>query len=261
MRARDIAGARAYRSGSQQIGTRMALFKASPEKQLTTAITARDKLCTRLTDTEAAVIDLRSAAERLALDGASDEMLSTAEGKTRAMLDRAETLRAALAQATAHVARIEHEQAQADDAAHREETAAKVELLAREVIEAANAVAAAGAALAECATKAVVAAPEAGGVHAFALACREIPAAGELIAKLLRVHSAAGLAGTAPPLLAKPPESYVAPVGAKPALTQVFALHALRGADEHGMGRQIGKWRDVSLPPCAPFRSMRLAPF
>jgi hypothetical protein len=258
---RDIAARAAYRSTINRSVATMALFKSSPEKILTAAINARDKLRSRLADAEAAVVDLRAEAERLALGGGEDSELSAAEGKTRVMIDRTATFRAALSKAEADVARLEHERAEAADFAQREQTAASIELLSREVVEAAAAFVEAAAVLADCSLRASVAgAPEANGLMQFARAVQsEIPAGADLTAKLLRNHRAAVLARSAPALLAKPPEAYVAPVVTKPpTVHQVFTLHAIVWTDGDGRLQRLGKWNDVALPHHCAARGLRL---
>ena len=80
------------------------LEKALREKQ-----DLRQKLARRLNTAEMFVTDRREAGERLALDGASDEALGRAEAGTRAAEERANTLRAALAQLEQQIAEAEHE--------------------------------------------------------------------------------------------------------------------------------------------------------
>jgi hypothetical protein len=237
----------------------MALFQKSPEKILAKAISARDQLITRLSDAEAAVVDRRSAAEQLALDGSSDDSLSAAEASTRVMIDRIATLRGSLAKAEAEVARLEHERDEAADFAQREQTAAEIELLARGLIESGEKFVEAAAVLADCALRASVVVPEAGGLVRFAGAVRsEIPAGGDLVAKLLRTHGAAVLARSAPSVLAAPPPACTAPVVTKPALMQVFTLDSISWTDADGRLQRLGKWRDVELPQHCAARGLRL---
>jgi hypothetical protein len=237
----------------------MALFRTSPEKQLTTATGARDKLRARLADAESAVIDLRATAERLALDGAPDDALSAAEAKTRALIDRTATLRAALAQSEADVADLERGLAEQADKAMREKTGSEIELLAREVIEAAAAMTAAAAVFADCAARAAVAVPEARGLEQFTGVCRvEVPAAADLIARLLRTHAAAVLARTAPALLAKPPERFVEPLAAKPPTVQLFCLRPIKFRIASGELIAVQKFRDAEMPLATAKRALEL---
>src|SRR5229473_1892711 len=108
----------------------MAIFKSNPERTLQrdidAATVARNKLIERLAETEAAVIDLRKAAERLAFDGADDATLDAAEAKTRALTDRTATLKAALTQSDARLADLERERTDKADKKLRAATAAEV---------------------------------------------------------------------------------------------------------------------------------------
>jgi hypothetical protein len=244
----------------QQIGAAtMALFKTSPKKILITAIGARDKLRTRLADAEAAVGDLRSEAERLALDGATDDALSAAEGKTRVMIDRTATLRPSLSKAEAEVSRLEAARDEAADMALREATGAEVELLAREVCEDADAFVKAAAKLADSSLRASVIVPEAGGIVQFSRAAiSEIPAGADLTGRLLRNHRAAVLDHRAPATLAQPPAAYSAPVPTALPLTQVFLLHACKWKDHGGTQRQSAKWRDIEVSAAQAETALRL---
>jgi hypothetical protein len=73
---------------------------------------AHAKLVDRLRAAEAAMAEKRAVGERLALNGASDTQLDTAEAETRAAEDRVKTLSAALVQLAGQV--TEGEQALAD---------------------------------------------------------------------------------------------------------------------------------------------------
>jgi hypothetical protein len=235
----------------------MALFKSSPEKILSNAIAARDKLIARLSDSEIAIIGCQTHAERCAIDGASDDVLSGAEDKLRAAQERRVTLRAALSSSEALVARLEHERDEQADKEQREKTGAEVELLAREVVEAGAAFVAAATVLADCALRASVVVPESGGLVRFAGACRsEIPAGGDLVAKLLRNHGAAVLARSAPALLAQPPQAYAAPTATPAPTVQLFALRPVRWIAADGAQRLGQKFSDVFVTHSAASRGL-----
>jgi hypothetical protein len=188
----------------------MGLFKSSSEKQilrdLVAAIGARDKLTARLVSVEIAVADLRMAAERLALESASDEALGAAEANTRIMVDRATTLKAALAQTEDRVAELERIRDQETDKKVRNQASVTLERLAREIVEAAAALDSAAIALADCTAKVTPTIHEATGLQNFAAICRaEVPQAAEMVAKLLRAHAVGVLDGSQPATL-RPPE-------------------------------------------------------
>jgi hypothetical protein len=54
------------------------------------------------------------------------------------------------------------------------------------------------------------------------------------------------------------PEAVLPVAVVRPALTQLFSLHAIQWTDEHGMLRRLGKWHDVELPQEAAERALRL---
>jgi hypothetical protein len=234
-------------------------FKSTPEKQLITATGARDKLIARLADAEIAVFDLRAAAEQLAIDGATDNELDTAEAKTRSLADRTATLRAALTQSEMQVSNLERERDELADRKQRDETAAEAELLAREVIAAAAAFDVAAAALATVTTRAIPTVYEASGLNNLAAICRtEVPAASDLIAKLLRVHAASVLAGTAPAKMRKSDAPLIAPMVVKPPTVTLFALRPIKFRNTSGELIVTQKFQDTELPPKAAKRALEL---
>jgi hypothetical protein len=237
----------------------MAVFSKSPAKQLADAQAARDRLTEQLRDAEIAVNDLRKEAARLAVLGATEEALSAAEARTREKVDRVTTLQSALTQSKATVADLERERDQAADAALRDKTSTETEALARRMHEGCAKLVADAAALADWSTRSAAVVPESGGlVHLCAVIGNEIPAASDLIAKLLRVHAQAVLDGRAAASLPEPMQPYVQPPVNKPATVQIFSLHALRWIDHEGTVRVSGKWRDCELPPALAEKAIRL---
>jgi hypothetical protein len=237
----------------------MAIFSKYPAKQLADAKAARDKLAERLRDAEIAVTDLRQEAERLALDGATDEALSAAEARTREKLERVATLRPSLAKGETIVADLERERDEAADKALREKTSTETEALARRMTEGCAKLVADAAALADWATRAAAVVPEAGGVLNFCnVVGNEIPAASDLIAKLLRVHAQNVLDGRAPSVMPVPPPAYVAPaIPPKPPTAQLFCLRSIKWRDDTGQQRSVGQFRDAEVPQRLVARALR----
>lgn len=229
-------------------------------KQLLNATAARDKLVERLAAAERAVTDHRQAAEALALDGAPDEKLDATEAQMRASIDRAATLKAALAQSVIVVANLEKERDEQADKKQRQETSAEVEALARRVHEGCAKLVADAKVLNDWTARAVPIVPEAGGILNFCqIISREIPQASDLIAKLLRQHGATVLAGAASPLLKPPPEAFVEPPPPpKPETVTVFALRSVKFKNADGLVIAVQKFRDVELPPALAEKALRL---
>jgi hypothetical protein len=240
----------------------MALFKSNPEKTLVrdiaAATAARDAITARLADAEGAVAELRMKAERLALDGAADDVLDAAEAKTRTFADRMVTLRAALTQGEAHLADLERERADQADKKLRAETAAEIAELATGLEEVAKEFDSVVTRMAEITRRASAVTFEANGLLNYAAASRmQIPDAVALVAALLRGHAACVLDGSAPATLCAP--DVAAPLLEEPKpLTQVFSLNAIQFTDHHGALRRVGKWHDVELPQEAAERALRL---
>lgn len=194
----SVGGAPRARPYANRSAIAMAIFSKSPAKQLADATAATAKLTERLRDAEIAVADLRKEAERLALLGAADDQLDTAEARTRAMVDRVTTLSSALTQSKATVADLERERDDAADRKAREKTSVEIEGLVRAISSDCSRLIAIAASLAGHTAQAAAIVPEAGGVLNLCqiIAC-QIPEANTLIGKLLRVHSQAVLDGRA----------------------------------------------------------------
>jgi hypothetical protein len=227
----------------------MGMFKPNIDKQLAASIDARDRLTSRLADIETTIADLKAEAERCALDNLADAELDKVEARMRAASDRAQTLRAALAKASAEVNRLEQARADAADKARREEVAAALELLARECIESAEAVRAAVDRLYTCMVKAATIAPEAGGLATFSEMARvEIPSGAELISKLLRQNREQVFSGGAPPRMPVVPEPYVEIIPPPVPTEMLFVLRSIRWIGDDGKQRSAAQFNDVELP-------------
>jgi hypothetical protein len=182
----------------------MALFRASPEKQIVTATAARDKLAERLRDAEIAVADLRQEAERLALDGADDSVLSAAEARTRETVDRVMTLQAALTQSKTAIANLERERDEQADRKTREATSVEIEGIARAISSDCSRLIAVAASLHDHTGRASAVVAESGGLlNLTQVVAIQVPEAATLIGKLLRVHAQAVLDGRAAATLPK----------------------------------------------------------
>jgi hypothetical protein len=235
----------------------MALFPLSLEKKLSNAMAARDRLIARLAEAEAAVIALRTAAEQLAIDGATEEALDTAEAKTRAKVDRTATLRAALATSETLVSNLERERNALSDRKQRDETAAAAELLAREIITATKALDDAAATLMDCTARAIPVVYEASGLHNLAKICHTegLTAAGH-VAKLLRVHAAAVLRSEAPATMKMPDAPFVEPIAVEAAVVQLFCMRPVKWRDANGKQVVAQKFTDAELTPQAAKRAL-----
>lgn len=228
----------------------MGIFqKPSLDRQISDATTSLDKLRGRLQDTEIGIVDARAIAERIAVEG-DDAQLDAAEAKTRVLIDRGVTLRNAMTKLESQISGLEQKRAAALDAKQREQTASSVELLAREIIEAASAFVGAAERLQAATIRAVPVCPEAIGLNHFCtVAAAEIPAAGELVGRLLREVGASVLRGEGRSTLAEPPQPFVEPPPPLAEPKQVlFALRSIRWRDEHGVQQSAAQFTDVNLP-------------
>src|SRR6202043_2410987 len=117
-------------------GIVMAFFKRElgPVERFESALkekqAARQKLADRLSITEASLGEKRAAAERLAVAGAANAQLDRAEANMRAVEDRANALRTALAEFDEQIVSTERALADAKAQRNRELLADEIEAMA-----------------------------------------------------------------------------------------------------------------------------------
>lgn len=199
----------------------MAFFKREPspierfEGTLRDRQAARQKLADQLSLTEAALVERRAAAERLAVAGAANAKLERAEANMRAVEDRAKTLRSALAECDEQLGSTERALAEAKAQRDRDMMADGIEAMAAAIERAAPGFDAGAAALVDAVTGNAAPVPEATRFSTSVDAVRrEILSAVELICWELRsaaVRTRAGNANISVPALAEteqlpPPE-------------------------------------------------------
>src|SRR5437588_1974428 len=197
-------------------GYRMAFFKRelSPIERFETALrdkqAVRSKMAERLSTAETLLVEKRTAAERLAVAGASNAQLDRAEAKLRAVEERAKTLRAELAEFDEQIVSTERALADAKAQRGRDMAADEIEGLAA-AIERATAGGGAGAAdLVDAVTKSTASIPEATRFSASVDALRrEVLAAADLICWELRSAAVRTRAGNANLVLAPPTPEHV----------------------------------------------------
>ncbi|HLG85256.1 MAG TPA: hypothetical protein VKY22_30020 [Bradyrhizobium sp.] len=190
----------------------MAFFKRelSPverfEAALKTKQAERAKLADRLSLAESVLGEKRTAAEQLAVAGASNAKLERADAKLRTVEDRAKMLRAALAELDAQIASNEHALSEARAQRERETRADQIERLAAAIELALPGFAGGAAALVEAVTGSAVTVAEASGFSASVDAVRrEVLSAADLVCWELRALAVRTRAGNANvPLLAPP---------------------------------------------------------
>ncbi|MGZ5172343.1 MAG: hypothetical protein ACXWCY_33445 [Burkholderiales bacterium] len=208
---------------------------------------AREKLADRMSAAEAALGEKRSAAERLATAGAADARLDRAEAAMRAAEDRAEILRAALAQLDEQIVTIERELADAKAQRDRDIVARELETIAALIEQAAPSYDAAAVALVDVVTKSAASMPEATNfaTHLDAVR-REVDSATALLCSELRATAARARAGNANIAIHAPPEP-------KPPPPLEIERHLIYTLDpllwrEAGEVRRVSAFAQVGLP-------------
>jgi len=190
----------------------MAFFKRelSPVQRFERALrekqAARQKLADRLSLAETALGEKRDEAERLAVAGAANAKLASAEARMRTFEDRAKTLRAALVEFDEQVVATERALADAKAQRDRDRAADEIEALAAAIEQAAPGFGAGAAALVEAVTKSMASVPEA---TMFSTSVdemrREVLSAADLICWELRSTAVRTRAGNANIALLAPP--------------------------------------------------------
>ncbi len=231
----------------------MALFKRelSPVERFERALkekqAARQKLTDRLGVAEAALLEKRTEAERLAVAGATNAKLARAEAGMRLVEDRAKTLRAALVEFDEQVVATERALADARAQRDRDKAADGIEALAAAIEQAAPRFEAGAAALVEAVTKGTASVPEA---TRFATSVdemrREVLSAADLICWELRSTAVRTRAGNANVALLAPPEPKQLPA---PEIERqlIYTLNPLRW-QEGSEVRRVPAFTMVGLP-------------
>jgi hypothetical protein len=186
----------------------MALFKNNPERAVQSEIDAatanRERLSTKLVESEQGVARHAGAAKQAALTG-DDAELDRAEASLRAAQDRSATLKTALTEVDQQLEGLERTKAEIADRKLRAQTAAEIELLVRNMADVSAEYDAAAARLAELTARAVPLLWEARGLDDFINVGRaQVPPAIDNVAHLLRAHADDVIAGKAPATLRRP---------------------------------------------------------
>jgi hypothetical protein len=192
----------------------MAFFKRErgPVERFETALktkqSERQKLADRLRLAETVLGEMRAAAERLAVTGASNAKLERADAKLRAGEDRAKTLRAALTELDEQIVSAERALADATTQRDREVRADKIEALAAAIEQAIPRFAAGAAALVDAVAGSATSVPEASSFSTNMDAVRrEVLSAADLVCWQLRTIAVRTRAGNANIGLLPPPEA------------------------------------------------------
>jgi len=212
----------------------MAFFKRelSPverfEAALKTKQAERARLADRLSLAESVVGEKRTAAERLAVAGASNDKLERADARLRTVEDRAKMLRAALAELDAQIASNEHALSEARAQRERETRADQIERLAATIEQALPGFAGGAAALVDAVSKSAVTVAEASGFSASVDAVRrEVLSAADLVCWELRALAVRTRAGNANMPLQLAPAAGDAPRSDEIERQSIYTLSAL----------------------------------
>src|SRR5437868_12890829 len=191
----------------------MAFFKRelSPIERFESALrdkqAVRQKMAERLSTAETLLVEQRTAAERLAVAGASNAQLDRAEAKLRTVEERAKMLRAELVEFDEQIVSTERALADAKAQRDRDMAADEIEGLAAAIERAAPGFGAGAAALVDAVTKSAASMPEATRFSASVDAVRrEVLSATDLICWELRSAAVRTRAGNANIALLAAPE-------------------------------------------------------
>ncbi|MGH6778875.1 MAG: hypothetical protein ACRECL_12840 [Bradyrhizobium sp.] len=231
----------------------MAFFKrdVGPVERFENALKGkqaeRRRLADRLSLAESVLGEKRTAAERLAVAGASNASLERAEARLRSVEDRTKALRAALAEFDEQVVATERALAEAREQRDRELMADRIEALAASIELAVPGFGVGAAMLVDAVAKNAASVPEASRFAASVDAVRcEVLSAADLICWELRTMAVRTRAGNANLALPAPLET------GRPALPEIerqmiFTLNALKW-QEGGEARKAPAFALVELP-------------
>jgi hypothetical protein len=161
----------------------------------------RERLSSRLAESEQAVARHAAAAKQSALTG-DDAELDRSEISLRAAQDRSTTLRTALTEVDQQLEAMERKKAEIADQKVRSETAAEIELTVRNMTEAAVEFNTAAARLSEHTARALPWLWEVRGLNDFVNVGRaQVPSAVDMVATMLRAYAEDVISGKAPATL------------------------------------------------------------
>ena len=217
------------------------------EAALKSKRTERAKLADRLSLAESVLGEKRTAAEQLAVAGASNAQLERADAKLRVVEDRAKTLRAELAELDTQIASSERALEEARTQRERETRADQIEALAGAIEQALPGFRAGAASLVDAVARGAVTIPEATGFSASVDALRsEVLSAADLVCWELRALAVRTRAGNANvPLLAPPVAAQPRPPEIE--RQSIYALNALLWR-EGSVVRKAPAFAPVELP-------------
>jgi hypothetical protein len=231
----------------------MAFFKRelSPVERFEVALrekqATRQKLADRLSTAETLLEEKRTAAEKLAVAGASNARLDRADADMRAVEDRVKTQRAALAEVDEQVASTERALADVTTQRDRDTTASGIEAMALAIEQAAPSFGAGAAAVVEAVTKSGASVLEATRFAASVDAVRrEILSAADLICWELRSAAVQTRAGNVNIALAVPAEPEQSP-SAEVERQLIYTLNPLRWREGTDV-RRVAAFTLVGLP-------------
>ena len=208
---------------------------------------ARDKLTDRLSAAEAALVEKRGAAQRLAMAGAADQALDQAEAMTRAADGRATTLRAALTQLDVQIAETERALADAETQHSRDTVVDELETMASAIADAVPAYDTAALRLITAVTQSSASMVESSQFAASLDAMhRDVAAASKLLCAELRAAAVRTRSGQASIGFRQPPKPEPTPP-VEIARATVFTLSRVRW-QESGVTRTAPAFAQVHLP-------------
>lgn len=217
------------------------------ESTLKFKLAERERLAERLRLTEVALVEQRTAAEKLAVAGAANARLERAEAKMREVDERARTLRAALTEVDEHIASNERALYDARAQRDRELLADQIEAMAAAIERAGPGFGTGALALVDAVTKSSAQITEATRFASSVQAVqREVLSAVDLVCWELRtiaVRTRAGNANTAP--FAPPQAEQLPPVEIERQM--IYTLNPLLWR-EGGEVKRVPAFAMVGLP-------------
>jgi hypothetical protein len=243
----------------------LALFRSNDpakdlQNDLNKAKADRSKRAAQLASAEAAIIASEAETRRLSSAGAEDAAIDAAKTNERTCIHRRDARQVAVADSDKEIAELQIDLADVVDQATRAATVAEIKVKMARFEAAGKALDSALKEMADIAGELAPSAPESGAISRYcASSAAEIPAAVELVKKVLTYHSACVARGEGSPTLRRPEPAYVEPAAAPaPTTVQLFALRPIKWRDAAGARKVVQKFRDCELPPATAQRALAL---
>jgi hypothetical protein len=231
---------------------------SNPQRDLDKKRASHAKLVAQLVSAETDIVASEAETRRLSSAGADNAAIDAAKANEHTCVARRDARRVAVADSDKEIIELEIDVADAADQKQRAATIIELKAMTGEFEDAGKALCAGLEKMTAIAGRLAPFIPESGALANYCKgSATEIPAAIDLVLKLIGYHSASVVNHDAPATLRKPEPTYVAPASVQPALTQLFLLTDAVWTDSRGQQRVLAKHHDCELTAEQARRALR----